>query len=119
MNTRRGSVSFEVEGVAYMARLSTNAMVRFQDETGQNIIDAMGAMGGAAPDIKRLRALLWVSIEADLSQDAVGDLMDAMGFEEVGRILTEVSQAAFPDVKPADSTDAVGNEPAKRKAKGT
>lgn len=116
MNTRRGSVSFEVGGASYSARLSTNAMIKYQDEAGENVIDAFNSMESGSVDMKRLRNLLWVSIDGDHSKDDVGDIMDDMGFERVGELLNDVVRAAFPDV---DEKAAESGNGKKKKARAT
>lgn len=97
MNSKRGVISFESEGVPYTARLSTNAMVKYQDDTGENILDAFKKLQGGSPDLKRLRDIFWCIVQGDLSKAEIGDLMDDLTVNEVGRIIAETTTAAFPD----------------------
>lgn len=117
MNSKRGSISFEVGGASHSARLSTNSMVRYQDETGESIMDAFASMDSGRPDMKRLRALLWVCIEGDHSQEDVGDIMDEMGFPEVGRVLGLVAKAAFPQAEEPNEASTSGNGKAGKKTR--
>ena len=102
-------------GVSHKARLSTNAMIRFQDETGRSVLEAFADMDGKSADIKGIRDLLWVSVEGDHTRDDIGEMMDELGFVEAGRIIGEIGRAAFP---PADdaATDPQAAEPGNPKA---
>lgn len=118
MTSKRGTVSFEVGGASYKARLSTNAMVRFQDETGRSVIEAFAAMGEKTADIKGMRDLLWSGLEGDHTRESVGDLMDEMGLIEAGRIIGELGRLAFPDpdaVEQGKEAGASGNAKAGKK----
>lgn len=116
MNSKRGEIHFEVGGVSYSTRLSTNAMVKYQDETGENVLDAFAALEGR-PDMRRFRDIFWAALTGDYSKDEVGDLMDDLGMAEVGRIIGDTAKAAFPD---AEKGDAEGNGKAgKDKARQT
>ena len=120
MNSKRGTVSFEVGGASYQARLSTNAMIRFQDETGRSVIEAFAEMEGKSADIKGIRDLLWVSLQGDHSRESVGDLMDEMGLIAAGRVIGDIGRAAFPqdDAPGADQKPgASGNAKAGKKTR--
>ncbi len=117
MTSKRGTVTFEAGDVSYKARLTTNAMIRFQDATGQSVIDAFGAMDGKSADIKGIRNILWASLEGDHTQESVGDLMDEIGFTEAGRIIGEIGRAAFPSNEPEDGAAEQGNGKAGKKAR--
>ena len=117
MTSKRGTVSFTAGDVSYQARLTTNAMIRFQDATGRSVIDAFAAMDGKSADIKGIRDLLWVSLEGDHTQENVGDLMDEIGFVEAGRIIGEIGRAAFPSSEPEDGAADQGNGKAGKKAR--
>jgi len=117
MNTRRGVISFESDGVPYSARLSTNAMVKYQDETGENILDAFKVLQEGNGDIKRLRDIFWCIVQGDHSKAAIGDLMDDLSVNEVGRIIGETTTAAFPDSK--GEADGAESKPGKKSKPAT
>ena len=122
MNVRRGTITFEVGGVPYSARLSTNAMARYEDATGQTVLDAFSEIEKSAksktmPKATLLRDLMWVTIEGELTREAVGDIMDDLGYSEVYRILTEVAQSAFPQAEKAtpEGNARAGKAPRQKK----
>lgn len=115
MTSKRGTVSFEVGGVSHKARLSTNAMIRFQDETGRSVLEAFKDMDGKSADLKGIRDLLWVSVEGDHTREDIGEIMDELGLVESGRIIGEIGRAAFPPAE-GDATDPQAAEPGNPKA---
>ena len=119
MSARRGTVSFTVGGASYTARLSTNAMVAYEDLTsGETVLEALVKLDGGAPSSRRLRNLMFAAIEGDHSLEEIGDLMDAMGMEEVGRVLRETARAAFPDAIAEEGVEGNGEPtPKPRKAR--
>lgn len=119
MNTKRGTVSFDVGGVSHSARLSTNAMIKYQDETGVSVLEAFSEMEKKNVDMKVIRDLLWVSVEGEHTKEEIGDLIDEMGFVEAARILGEAGKLAFPQTEKGDGAEAgnvkAGKAPRKTK----
>jgi hypothetical protein len=114
MTSKRGTVNFEAGGVSHKARLSTNAMIRFQDETGRSVLEAFAAMDGKSADIKALRDILWASLEGDHTREDVGDIIDDLGFVDAGGIIGELGRLAFPPDEPVEA-GAPGNAKAGKK----
>jgi len=112
MNTKRGAINFEVGGASYTARLSTNAMIRYQDEANETVIEAFTTLQDGKPDMRRLRDIMWVSLDGEHSKDDIGELMDELGIEEVSRIISEAAVAAFPQ---AEKGAEAGNATAGKK----
>ncbi len=127
-NSLRGAVPFEADGASYVLRFSTNAMVRYEDLTGETVREAFYALltarlpedGEAKPNVKkllaqergtrkRIRRLFWAGLSAaSLSEDAAGEIIDAVGEDEAGRLLAEALKLAFP---PPPKGDTAGNGP--------
>lgn len=125
-NSLRGAVAFEVDGQPYHLRFSTNAMVRYEDLSGETVREAFFALltaklpeeGEKKPDLKKLlaqergikkrvRRLFWAGLShKDMTEEDAGDLVDAVGEDEAGRILGEALKLAFPQPKEADEGNA-------------
>lgn len=96
MNSKRGSVTIEADGATHTLRMTTNAMVRYEDKSGESVIEALGKMDGAGVRISSIRRLFWSMLEGDFSEDQAGDLMDEIGLTLVAEKIGEAARLAFP-----------------------
>lgn len=99
MNSKRGAVNFEVEGEQFTLRLTTNALVEYQDAQGETAFDGIQALSNGGIDFKRLRALVWCGLTPRKSLEDVGDLIDDMGFETAAERIGDAFTAMMPEVK--------------------
>ncbi|WP_444462012.1 hypothetical protein [Rhodobacter capsulatus] len=112
MTSLRGAVPFA--GERYF-RLSTNALVRYQDAAGETLLEAMAALEQSPGDTRRIRRMVWAALSHEgLTEEAAGDLMDEIGQTEAARLLGEAIRAAFPQADPQIG-DAGGNGASRKK----
>jgi len=108
MNSKRGMVEIEADGVVWRLRLTTNGMVRYQDKAGETITEAFRAIDQGSKseelDAQRFRRLFWavLSAEHDVTEEDAGDIMDAAGFQLAAEKMGEAIRAAFPEAKPGN-----------------
>lgn len=95
-NSKRGGIEFEAAGVTYTLRVSTNALVRFQDAEGKTALAALRAMESGDLDMHMLRAVMQHCLSPARSADEVGDLMDEIGILQAAALIGRAAQAAFP-----------------------
>lgn len=115
MTSLRGAVPFA--GERYF-RLSTNALVRYQDAAGETLLEAMAALEQSPGDTRRIRRMVWAALSHEgLTEEAAGDLMDEIGQTEAARLLGEAIRAAFPQAGApgAEAADAGGNGASRKK----
>lgn len=111
MNSKRGAVTFEVDGQPYTLRMTTNAMVRYEDRSGESIVEALGKMDGANVSISSVRRLFWTMLVGDLSEEQAGDLMDEIGLTEAAAKLGEAARLAFPQAQPSGNAPKPSETP--------
>lgn len=103
-NSLRGTVAFDVDGQSMHLRITTNAMVAYQDAMGETFLRGMVALEADPTDMRRLRALTRHAIDGDVTDDRAGEIIDAMGIADMVALLSRATVAAFPPAK-----DAPGN----------
>jgi hypothetical protein len=98
MNSKRGGVTLTVGGVDYIVRVNTNAMVRYQDHTGESFLEGIAALQANQSDVRRMRNLFWAGVShlEDMTPEAAGDLMDEAGFAQALEKISEAAALAFP-----------------------
>jgi hypothetical protein len=96
MNSKRGAVPFEANGQAYTLRLTTNAMVRYEDAAGHPVLEALGKMEDGAMSMVALRRLFAAMISPEVSEDDAGDIMDELGLAVAAQKIGEAATLAFP-----------------------
>ena len=106
VNRERGEVALPVKDAngnvvqTYVLRMSTNALVRLEDATGEHITKL--APRFINPSLKDLRAMVFSAIgerHPEISLQAAGDLIDRVGYEEAGNAVAEAFTLAFPAKK--------------------
>ena len=98
MNSKRGGVTLAIDGSEYVVRITTNAMVRYQDMTGESFLEGIAALQDDQSDIRRMRNLFWAGVShiEDMTPEKAGDLMDDVGFSEAMNAVSEAAIIAFP-----------------------
>ena len=114
MNSKRGGVTLTADGVEYVVKISTNAMVRYQDHTGESFLDGIAALQEHQGDIRRIRDLFWAGVShiEDMTPEKAGDIMDDVGFATALEKVSDAAALAFPQTE-----DKSGNVKAGRPAK--
>jgi hypothetical protein len=113
MNSLQGAVTFEAEGVQMYLRISTNAMVRYQDASGETFLRGLMALKRDPSDMKRIRGLVYAALShmPDITPERAGDIMDAVGILEMAKLVSEASDAAFPKSAPGNVPGAQVERP--------
>lgn len=86
----------------YYLRYGTNAMVEFEDATGEEFLVVATKMERGAVSFKMLRSLVWAGLldcDEDIKQKEAGNLVDEVGFERTVEKVGQAIEAAFPSSK--------------------
>lgn len=106
-NKHKGEVTLQVGSVAYVMRLSVNALCYLEEATGKPVNQVMSELQNGS-DIKlgTLRQIVHASLveqHKDVDLEKAGDIMEEAGIKVVVDKLTEALLAAFPpEAKAAD-----------------
>lgn len=114
MNSKRGAIGFEVEGVQRALRFTTNAMVKYQDEAGETLLAGLQELQDNPGDMRRVRLIFWCGLDGSPTLEDAGDVMDELGFAEALTIIGRAAEAAFP---PAPEGEAPKGNPEKGRRK--
>lgn len=116
MNSKRGGVTLKADDAEYVVRISTNAMVRYQDMTDESFLDGIAALQTNQGDIKRMRNLFWAGVShiEGMTPDQAGEIMDDVGFAEALEAVSEAAALAFPADEAGDKGNAPAGKPAKK-----
>ncbi len=102
-NPNKSEVGFEVDGKAYVLKMSTNAICEIEDATGKGINEfADGLSDPAKFRIRDLRTIFYACLVgggSQLTQVDAGDLMDEVGMDKVGSLVQEAFKVAFPEAE--------------------
>lgn len=99
-NPHRGEVSFEADGKIWTMVFTTNAICELEDATGESI-QAFGSKLDA-PGMKTVRVMVWAGLKSrhpEITIEAAGDIIDAVGADKAGDILGRALSLAFPEAK--------------------
>lgn len=110
MNSKRGGVTLKNGDEEIIVRISTNAMVRYQDLAGETFLSGFNALQEDPSDIRRLRNLFWASVSDidGMTPDRAGDLLDDLGYKEAFPKVSEAVALAFPESKKEEKATKEG-----------
>lgn len=94
MNSKRGSITIHALGQAYTLQVTTNAMVRYQDQAGETFVVGLTSLQDDPSDMRRLRSLFASAMNADV--ETAGNVMDDLGLQVAIEKLSEAAALAFP-----------------------
>lgn len=109
MGKANGKVKLDEE--KYL-RYNMNALVEFEDVTGQGVLKAFEDIDKGNLSLKDIRALVWAGLldyNEELTLKEAGDVMDECGIETTIEKLTDAIQYAFPDTKENDNPKQPAN----------
>jgi hypothetical protein len=113
------SVTFEAGGRELALRMDMNALVRYQDRSGETISAAIDAIMKDGWDMLRGRRLFWASLTTRMTEDEAGDVMSEIGIgramELAGEALRYAIRALNGQSDDADGEAEAGNAPKPRK----
>lgn len=117
MNSKRGGVTLSTDDGEYVVRITTNAMVRYQDLTGESFLEGIAALQDDQGDIRRMRNLFWAGISHvdGMTPDKAGDIMDEAGFSEALGAVSEAAVLAFPAGEDGEAGNAKPRSKATKK----
>jgi hypothetical protein len=115
MNRKRGGVTLSVDGVDYLFRITTNALIAYKDMMGHSFQEGLAAIQANQDDFRTARAVIWTALAHDkaITVEDAGDVMDAVGLPAALAAFTEAVSLAFPQPE----TETVGNGKAVKTAK--
>lgn len=90
-----GGVEFEAGGKRRVLRYSMNALVRLEEATGRSVTE-LGELLGEGARMTDVRLMFWAALDGAPTLDEAGDVMDEIGLDRAGRLISEAFQAAFP-----------------------
>jgi hypothetical protein len=99
-NPHRGEVSFEADGKTWTMVFTTNAICELEAETGESI-HAFGSKLDA-PSMKMVRVMVWAALRPrhpEITIEAAGDIMDAIGVEKAGNLVSRAMSLLFTEAK--------------------
>lgn len=115
-NPHKGEVSFDALGKSYTMRLGTNARALVEDRMG---VSWSSLMCRPAEEWRERDAIviMWAGLHQhhQMTEQEVGDLIDAVGAEEVGRLLLK----AFGVANPKEDASGAARPPKRRAQTGT
>lgn len=116
MNSKRGGVALQAGDAEYLVRISTNAMVKYQDMTGESFLEGIAALQTNQGDIRRMRNLFWAGVShiEDMTPENAGDVMDEVGFAAALEAVSEAAALAFPSEEDGESGNEKAGKPAKK-----
>lgn len=81
-----------------------NALVSFEDETGQDLLAVFDSMAkGVRPSMKLLRAMVWCGLlheDPELTPDQVGEMLTFRTFGDLAPLMGEAIMLALPERDP-------------------
>ena len=115
MNSKRGGVTLTTGSADLTVRITTNALVRYQDLVGESFIDGIAALQTNQSDVRRMRNMFWAGVSHidDMTPEMAGDIMDDVGFEVALAKVSEAAELAFPPDEGGNSGNLKAGKPAK------
>lgn len=110
-NPVKGEVTFEALGKAWRFKFSTNALCKLEEELGQGVAEFAAMLQGGGNKIGIMRKLLWCGLyyqHLDLTEAAVGDIIDDLGFEHAPKVIQKAFENAFPASQKGDTSSPKG-----------
>jgi hypothetical protein len=99
MNEHRGEVSLAIGDAVYTLRLGCNSLVAMEGALGQKLPQIVAAFNARDVGLTEIRAMLWAALREHhpkLTLDAVGTLLDVIGFEAAADAIGRAFVLAWP-----------------------
>lgn len=109
-NAEKGEVSFTAKGQRYTLALTLNVMVELEDLFGLTFDEVIVKVGRGSA--KHIRGLLWATMQRyhkGITQEEVGELIDATNLGELQQALGVVDRGA-PDPKDVKAVTPKGDK---------
>ncbi len=117
-NKQTGEVELEMrDGVVYTLRLGSWAIAELEDAVDMSMHELAVSLETGNIKMKLMICAIWAALQehhSELDQRQAAGIIDEIGVEEIGRVIGEAFQLAFPSVEEV-AEDSEGNP---MKAKG-
>lgn len=116
-NHVHGEVEFEAEGRTYVFRLGVNEMIAVQDALGlaaddERFMQALQEIQG----FRKVRTMFYEGLrgaQPDMTEIAAGDLMTAMGLQDVIKVILAGMRWAMPGKEAAEDRKGGRSRPSR------
>lgn len=102
-NPHRGEVELHAGDQTYTLRMSINAIVEIEDHFDLGINQVAAKLSDVAGmRLGTLRSVIRLALKEhhpDLTEEAVGEIIQAAGFAATGEAIQKAMRAAFPEAK--------------------
>lgn len=107
-NKHRGVVELKgSDGQKYKLKFGTNAICKIEERHNKSIGEVLNSLTDEKTlRVSTLRELVQVSMKGDPDPEAVGDLIDDVGMDEIAKVFTAMFGEEKKDEKPADPQPA-------------
>ena len=99
-NKYRGEVEFKAGGETYVLAYGSNALCTLEEKLGQPVTQfGKFLAAGENLSMRTLRTLVWAGLQRhhkSLSEEAAGDVIDAVGFQQMTDLMVSALSEAFP-----------------------
>ena len=86
-----------VEMGGHKIALTMNAMVLYQEASGETFFDALAGLEGGSFDAIRLRRMIWALLGGETDLKAVGDIIDEVGIPTATTAIASAVSSAIPE----------------------
>ncbi len=102
MNPHKGEIDFQVGNRSYKIIFTTNAICQMETELGMSMMKIGSKMATGDVALNDLRVMLWAGLSEfhpEITIKNAGEIIDYLGFQESGNLISQASQAAFGEAK--------------------
>lgn len=103
-NPLRGEVGFEADGKSYTLRFGTNELVSLEQRLGVKARQFGEVLADAS--FEQVRAIFTIGLQRHhngTTDEAAGDVMDAIGLQEVAGLIKRAIEASFGSAEPGEA----------------
>jgi len=116
-----GGVPFDAAEEAYTLRFSVAALMTLEEKFDKSVQDVLAMMEGGR--LSTLRTIFWAGLRdcrPEITEDAAGEVMTAVGIEAAGELITKAMVKAFPSAarKVEDDEGPSPQKPARKGGNG-
>lgn len=99
MAAANGKRHFEALGENLTLAYDINALCRIEDRLGIENAQEFQRVLQKNLSFRKLRTLFCCGLSPEATEERAGEIMQALGMDEVSAMITDTIQAAFPDAK--------------------
>lgn len=92
----RGGVEFAHDGRRYVMRFGANQLCAAEEASGRRTLELVNEIQSGAGSFRTFRVLFWAGL-GTVTVEQAGEMMDAIGLQEVAEIIGKALTLAFPD----------------------